>query len=62
MSEEFKTGDRIQTPTGRTGVIIESDADFPNHCLIQFDSGQKQYVLRRILQRSVETKTKLRKK
>ncbi|MBD1847294.1 hypothetical protein H6F89_28590 [Cyanobacteria bacterium FACHB-63] len=49
MSQEFNIGDRVTTPTGKVGCVIESDADFPLHCLIEFDSGEKRYILRRIL-------------
>lgn len=46
---DFKLGDRVRTPTGKTGVIIESDLDFPNHVLILLDTGAKLNVLKRIL-------------
>ncbi|MBD1842131.1 hypothetical protein H6F89_01630 [Cyanobacteria bacterium FACHB-63] len=56
MNQEFNIGDRVVTPTGKTGCVIESDADFPLHCLIAFDSGEKRYILRRILQPAIEAR------
>lgn len=47
----LKVGDRVQTPTGRIGVIILPDADMPLHYLVLFDDGDRAFwMLREILQ------------
>lgn len=52
VSEQALTvGDRVQTPTGRIGVIILPDADMPLHHLVLFDDGDRAFwMLREILQ------------
>lgn len=45
----FKIGDRIQTPTGEIGIIIESQFDFPLHCLVQLPTGEKRHILKKLL-------------
>ncbi|MCY7276558.1 MAG: hypothetical protein LH702_23200 [Phormidesmis sp. CAN_BIN44] len=46
----LSVGDRVQTPTGRTGRIIPRNADMPNHHLVLFDDDRRYWMLKGILQ------------
>jgi hypothetical protein len=52
LSEQalLKVGDRVVTPTGRTGEIVAPDADMPLHHLVLFDDDRTFWMLREILQ------------
>lgn len=39
-------GDRIVTPSGRTGVLQQSTFNMPHHHLIRFDSGEVHWVVK----------------
>ena len=43
----------IKTPTGRCGVVSTATGSdlLPNHCLILFPSGDRQWILAEILER-----------
>ena len=45
----MNVGDRVITPTGRKGAIVEPNADMPNHHLIQFDGDRAFWMLKTIL-------------
>ncbi len=52
---EFKQGDRILTDSGRRGVVVGSDPNFPLHCLIQFETEERPLpILRSALSVDVE--------
>lgn len=46
---QFQVGDRVVTPTGKIGVIIEPEHDLPLHCLVQLSDETKRHILKRIL-------------
>jgi hypothetical protein len=64
MSEGFQVGDRVITPTGRTGAIVAPDADMPNHHLILFDDDRLFWMLKSIIKPCpvAETPTKTKKR
>jgi hypothetical protein len=66
LIEIRKVGDRVITPTGRTGAIVAPDADMPNHYLILFDDDRVFWMLKSIIKpcpvEEVPTKTKKRVK
>jgi hypothetical protein len=39
-------GDRIVTPSGRTGILKENTTNMPHHYLIQFDSGELNWIVK----------------
>lgn len=43
MSQQFQPGDRITTPSGRAGEILEpaGGPTMPNHALVLFDEVKK---------------------
>jgi hypothetical protein len=49
MSQEFRVGDRVILPSGKTGAIVHPEWLMPNHHLIQLDDGTKRWVLRELL-------------
>jgi hypothetical protein len=42
-------GDRIVTPSGKTGAILPPEWLMSYHHLVQFDDGSKRWVLRELL-------------
>ena len=54
-------GDRVITPTGRTGRILPPKADLPLHCLVLFESGAAFWMLKEILQPAPAMPTKKRR-
>jgi hypothetical protein len=47
QTQTFKIGDRIATPTGRRGEVLElpGGALLPKHALINFPSGDRVWLL-----------------
>jgi hypothetical protein len=49
VSNAFRVGDRIVTPSGKTGAILPPEWLMPCHHLVQFDDGSKRWMLRELL-------------
>ncbi|NET32883.1 MAG: hypothetical protein F6K19_12845 [Cyanothece sp. SIO1E1] len=53
---EFKVGDRVQLPSGRTGIVQPAPWKMPRHTLVGFPGSRfpggldKQWVLTEVLQ------------
>lgn len=47
----FQVGDRLLTPSGRTGEILTPQGNevMPLHCLVKFANGDRQWLLAEIL-------------
>lgn len=45
----FKTGDRILSPSGRSGTVQPPPWPFPGHHLIQFDTGEIYWIRTELL-------------
>ena len=45
----LQIGDRIVTPTGRTGTIAPSPYELPLYASIAFDDGTEHFILKEIL-------------
>jgi hypothetical protein len=54
-------GDRIVTPSGRTGVLKENTVNMPNHFLVQFDSGELHWIVKHAVKPCSGTPPKKRK-
>lgn len=48
---KFTPGDRVVTPSNRTGEILTPAGNeiMPNHCLVKFSNGDRQWLLAAIL-------------
>ena len=57
----FSPGDRIQTLTGRPGILQNPTVNMPNHHLIRFDDGILLWVIKDAVELAPEKITKQRK-
>ncbi len=46
---DYVPGDRVITPTGRTGTIRSSPYDLPLYAFVDFDDGSQFFILKSIL-------------
>ena len=50
--QKFRVGDRISTPIGNLGTILDPPWEMPLHSLVQIDGGAKIWILNEILKPS----------
>lgn len=53
---QFKPGDRIQTLSGRLGILQSPTANMPIHHLIRFDDGAILWVIKEVVEIANEPK------
>jgi preprotein translocase subunit YajC len=59
---KLSPGDRVQTKSGRLGILQSSTVNMPAHHLIQFDDGAMLWVIKEAIEPVPPKKSKSRSK
>lgn len=55
-------GDRVATPAGSFGIVLEQPWSMPKHELIQLDDGTTLWILRHLLQPAIDAEPSTKRK